>query len=177
VGDEVVVSFMDGDPDRPFVTGSLYNSMNTPPWSLPANKTQSGFLTRSLKGDGGTANFFRFEDKPGGEQVLMHAERNMDTEIEADETHSVGNNRTITVGGTHHEVIKKDTVMQVQEGAFTLQVDQKFIQISAKEHIILKVGNSSIVLTPQGIELQGDVIVTTSTGQTTITGKSVQINE
>lgn len=177
VGDEVVVSFMDGNPDRPVVTGSLYNSMNTPPWPLPANKTQSGFLTRSLKGDGGTANFFRFEDKPGQEQVSLHAERNMDTEIEVDEAHTVGNNRRITVGGTHTEVIKQDAVVKVEEGSFTLEVDQRFIQTSASQYIILKVGNSSIVLTPEGIKLQGDVIVTTSTGQTTITGKSVQIND
>ena len=158
VGDEVVVVFLDGNPDRPLIMGSLYNSKNTPPWSLPANKTQSGFLTRSMKGDGGTANFFRFEDKAGAEQVIMHAERNMDTEIEVDETHSVGSNRTITVGGTHTETIKKDTVMNVQEGSLTIQVDNQFIQVSAKQHIILQVGGSSITLTPDGIEIKGDAI-------------------
>jgi type VI secretion system secreted protein VgrG len=158
VGDEVVVAFLDGDPDRPLVMGSLYNSQNTPPWSLPANKTQSGFLTRSMKGDGGTANFFRFEDKSGAEQIIMHAERNMDTEIEVDETHNVGSNRTITVGGTHTETIKKDTVMNVQEGSLTIQVDNQFIQVSAKQHIILQVGGSSIKLTPEGIEIKGDAI-------------------
>ena len=158
VGDEVVVVFLDGNPDRPLVMGSLYNSQNTPPWSLPANKTQSGFLTRSMKGDGGTANFFRFEDKAGAEQIIMHAERNMDTEIEVDETHSVGSNRTITVGGTHTETIKKDTVMNVQEGSLTIQVDNQFIQVNAKQHIILQVGGSSIKLTPEGIEIKGDAI-------------------
>jgi type VI secretion system secreted protein VgrG len=157
--------------------GSLYNSNNTPPWSLPANKTQSGFLTRSMKGDGATANFFRFEDKAGAEQIIMHAERNMDTEIELDETHDVGNNRTITVGGTHTEQIKKDTVVQVTEGSYTLQVDNQFVQVSANEHIILKVGDSSITLTPQGIEIKGKVIVTTSTDTTQITGAAVRIND
>ncbi|WP_263226219.1 type VI secretion system Vgr family protein [Pseudomonas alabamensis] len=177
VGDEVVVVFLDGNPDRPLIMGSLYNSNNTPPWSLPANKTQSGFLTRSMKGDGATANFFRFEDKAGAEQIIMHAERNMDTEIELDETHDVGNNRTITVGGTHTEQIKKDTVVQVTEGSYTLQVDNQFVQVSANEHIILKVGDSSITLTPQGIEIKGKVIVTTSTDTTQITGAAVRIND
>ncbi|AMA45722.1 type VI secretion system Vgr family protein [Pseudomonas alabamensis] len=177
VGDEVVVVFLDGNPDRPLIMGSLYNSNNTPPWSLPANKTQSGFLTRSMKGDGATANFFRFEDKAGAEQIIMHAERNMDTEIELDETHDVGNNRTITVGGTHTEQIKKDTVVQVTEGSYTLQVDNQFVQVSANEHIILKVGDSSITLTPQGIEIKGKVIVTTSTDTTQITGGAVRIND
>ncbi|MBA1190306.1 type VI secretion system tip protein VgrG [Pseudomonas entomophila] len=177
VGDEVVVVFLDGNPDRPLIMGSLYNSNNTPPWSLPANKTQSGFLTRSMKGDGATANFFRFEDKAGAEQIIMHAERNMDTEIELDETHDVGNNRTITVGGTHTEQIKKDTVVQVTEGSYTLQVDNQFIQVSANEHIILKVGDSSITMTPEGIEIKGKVIVTTSTDTTQITGAAVRIND
>jgi type VI secretion system secreted protein VgrG len=177
VGDEVVVVFLDGNPDRPLVMGSLYNSQNTPPWSLPANKTQSGFLTRSMKGDGGTANFFRFEDKSGAEQIIMHAERNMDTEIEVDETHSVGSNRTIKVGGTHTETIKKDTVMNVQEGSLTIQVDNQFIQVSAKQHIILQVGDSSITLTPDGIEIKGKAITTTSTGTTQITGSEVRVND
>ncbi|WP_419710212.1 type VI secretion system tip protein TssI/VgrG [Pseudomonas sp. NFX224] len=177
VGDEVVVAFLDGDPDRPLVMGSLYNSQNTPPWSLPANKTQSGFLTRSMKGDGGTANFFRFEDKAGAEQIIMHAERNMDTEIEVDEIHSVGSNRTITVGGTHTETIKKDTVMNVQEGSLTIQVDNQFIQVSANQHIILQVGDSSITLTPDGIEIKGKAITTTSTGTTQITGSEVRVND
>jgi type VI secretion system secreted protein VgrG len=177
VGDEVVIVFLDGNPDRPLVMGSLYNSQNTPPWSLPANKTQSGFLTRSTKGDGGTANFFRFEDKAGAEQIIMHAERNLDTEIEVDESHSVGSNRTITVGGTHTETIKKDTVMNVQEGSLTIQVDNQFIQVNAKQHIILQVGDSSITLTPDGIEIKGKAISTVSSGTTQITGAEVRVND
>jgi len=153
VGDEVVVVFLDGNPDRPLIMGSLYNSTNTPPWALPANKTQSGFLTRSMKGDGGTANFFRFEDKAGAEQIIMHAERNMDTEIELDERHEVGNNRVIKVGGTHHEVIKQDTVVNVTNGSYTLKVDNNLIQVSAMESILLEVGTSKITIKPDKITL------------------------
>jgi type VI secretion system secreted protein VgrG len=62
------------------------------------------------------------------------------------------------VGGTHTETIKKDTVMNVQEGSLTIQVDNQFIQVNAKQHIILQVGGSSITLTPDGIEIKGDAI-------------------
>ena len=176
IGDEVVVVFLDGNPDRPLIMGSLYNSTNTPPWSLPANKTQSGFLTRSMKGDGGTANFFRFEDKAGAEQIIMHAERNMDTEIELDETHEVGNSRVIKVGGTHSEVIKKDTLVNVTEGSYTLKVDNNLIQVSAMESILLEVGTSKITIKPNKITIEADSIDILGKN-TFVKGDRVDINE
>jgi len=177
VGDEVVVSFLDGNPDRPLVTGSLYNSRNTPPWSLPENKTQSGFLTRSTKSGAANANFLRFEDKQGSEQILIHAERCLDTEIEQDETHSVGANRNVTVEGSQTHVIKRDTLLNVQEGSLTIVADTQHIQIAAKQHIVLQVGGSSITLTPDAILINSDTIQIKSTGTTFVQGGQVQINE
>ena len=83
VGDEVVVDFLNGDPDEPIVTGRVFNGEKMPPWGLPGSATQSGLLSRSSPG--GTtdhANAFRFEDKKGAEQLWMHAERNFDAETE-----------------------------------------------------------------------------------------------
>jgi len=177
VGDEVVVHFLDGQPDRPLVIASVYNSRNTPPWSLPANKTQSGLLTRSIKGNGSTANFLRFEDKAGAEQIMVHAERNMDTEIERDETHEVGNDRSIIVGGSHTEAIRKDTLVNVQEGSYTLQVDNQFIQISARKHIVLAVGGSTLTMTPNSIDLSAELINVTSTSTMQINGAPVRVND
>src|SRR5262249_46609799 len=75
IGQEVVVDFLEGDPDQPIVVGSVYNAQQMPPFALPANKTQSGIQTRSSLGGGG-ANFnqIRFEDKAGSEQLHIHAE-------------------------------------------------------------------------------------------------------
>lgn len=99
IGQEVVVDFLEGDPDQPLITGRVYNATQMPPWELPANATQSGVLTRSSKGGNyGTANAIRFEDKQGAEQLWIHAEKNQDIEVENDETHSVGHDRTKTVG-------------------------------------------------------------------------------
>lgn len=91
---EVVVDFIEGDPDRPIVTGCVYNDKNPPPW-LPDQPTQSGILTRSTKsGTAANANAIRFDDKKGSEQLWIHAEKNQDIEVENDETHSVGHDRT-----------------------------------------------------------------------------------
>ncbi len=176
VGDEVVVSFLDGNPDRPLVTGSLYNSQNQPPWSLPQNKTQSGFLTRSTQSGAAAANFIRFEDKQGAEQVMIHAERFMDTEVELDETHTVGNNRTLAVGGNYIETIKQDALIHVEQGAYTLVVEKKHIQIQANTCITLQVGGTSLTLTPDAITLKANTIVSESQGETRIEGNPIKLN-
>lgn len=177
VGDEVVVSFLEGNPDRPLVTGSLYNSQNMPPWSLPQNKTQSGLLTRSTKSGSGAANFIRFEDKQGAEQLLVHAERFMDTEVELNETHSVGNNRSIAVGGSQCETVQHDAQVNIMQGAYTLAVAQKHIEIQANTHLTLRVGNSSLTLTPQAIVLKADTIHSESLGETRIVGQPIKLND
>jgi type VI secretion system secreted protein VgrG len=104
MGQEVVVEFLEGDPDRPIITGRIYNADQTPPYALPGNKTQSGVKSRSSKG-GGSANFneIRFEDMKGSEQVYIHAEKNQDNVVENDETTQVGHDRTENVG--HDEKI------------------------------------------------------------------------
>jgi type VI secretion system secreted protein VgrG len=98
VGQEVIVDFIGGEPDRPIITGRVYNSDQMPPWELPANATASGILTRSSTGGAANqANMLRFEDRTGAEQILLHAERNLDVEVEADETRDVGGNRTSVI--------------------------------------------------------------------------------
>src|SRR6202035_2314995 len=104
IGQEVVVDFLEGDPDQPLITGRVYNAAEMPPYALPANQTQSGVKSRSSKG-GSADNFneIRFEDKKGSEQVYIHAEKNQDIVVENDETQSIGHDRTETVG--HDETI------------------------------------------------------------------------
>jgi len=109
IGQEVIVSFLEGDPDRPIVTGRVYNGDNKAPYDLPANKTQSGIKTRSSK-DGAAANFneIRFEDKKGSEQLFIHAEKSQDIEVEKDETHWVGHDRTKTIDNDETTHVKHD---------------------------------------------------------------------
>jgi type VI secretion system secreted protein VgrG len=103
IGQEVIVTFLEGDPDRPIITGRVYNGDSMPPYGLPDNATQSGIKTRSSKG-GGDANFneIRFEDLKGAEQLYIHAEKNQDGVVENDQTHWVGHDRTKTI--SHDEM-------------------------------------------------------------------------
>ena len=115
VKDEVVIQFLNGDPDNPVITGSVYNGVNSPPYALPANKTRSGLLTRSsLGGSAQNANELRFEDKKGSEQVYLHAEMDMDTSIEHDRRISVGNNDSLIVTGKQTEQVGGDYNGQIQ---------------------------------------------------------------
>ena len=155
IGSEVVVQFLQGNPDRPLVTGQLYNQRHMPPWDLPANKTMSGILTRSCKGGtAANANALRFEDKKGAEQVWLQAERNMDTHVEQNDSQTVGNDRTIKVNGHHTETIVKN---------MTLAIDG-FLSETIQKDMSTKVTDGK-----QDTTVKGDISVTSSAGAITLT--------
>ena len=99
MGHEVIVDFLEGDPDQPIITGRVYNADNMPPYGLPDNKTQSGIKSRSTK-EGTPDNFneIRFEDKKGSEDMYIHAEKNQTIMVENDKSETVGNNNTESIG-------------------------------------------------------------------------------
>jgi type VI secretion system secreted protein VgrG len=108
IGDEVVVEFLEGNPDRPLITGRVYNADNMPPYALPAQATVSGIKTRSSKGGQvGNANELRFDDKKGSEYVLLQAEK--------DHLRTIKNDSFDTIGGNHDATVTKNLTLSVGE--------------------------------------------------------------
>ncbi|BCJ09544.1 type VI secretion system protein VgrG [Pseudomonas sp. RtIB026] len=157
IGQEVIVSFLEGDPDRPIITGRVYNAEQTVPYDLPGGATQSGMKSRSSKG-GSPANFneIRMEDKKGAEQLYVHAERNMDTVVEQSETLSVGINRNQTVGMLETITIGQDRIRAVRRDDMLLVGASKTDSVSTSylievgENLRLVCGKSVIELNASG---------------------------
>jgi type VI secretion system secreted protein VgrG len=111
---EVVVDFLEGDPDRPIIVGSVYNGNNMPPYELPDNRTQSTVKSRSSKG-GGTDNFneIRFEDKMGSEEVYFQAEKDLNSLVKNDETRTVKHDRKVTIENDDSKDVTHDLKLTV----------------------------------------------------------------
>ena len=120
VGQEVIVEFLDGDPDRPIVTGCVYNGDQMPTYDLPANKTQSGTKSRSSK-EAGASNFneLRFEDKKGNEMLSIQAEKDLERLVKNNESDEVGNDRERKVGQNETIQIGKNRTLQVGDNQET----------------------------------------------------------
>jgi len=237
IGQEVMVQFLEGDPDRPVVTGCLYNADMMPPYGLPANMTQSGIKTRSTK-DGTDENFneLRFEDKKGEEEIYVHAERDFSRVVENNDTLKVGfdkmedgnqtidiyNDRTVTLDqgndtlqvktgdrtvlidtgnsnltigtGDRTEDVKGNDSLTIRDGNHTttvqsgndalvvsrgdhsVKVNAGKSTIEAANEIELKVGGSSIKITPDKITLSAmNIEITGTTGATLDGGLKVDV--
>jgi type VI secretion system secreted protein VgrG len=188
VGTEVLVAFMDGDPDRPVVIGQVHNGAQTPPLSLPEQKTRTGLRTRSSPG-GGEQDFSElwFDDKAGQELVFLHAQKDLTTEVEHDATTTIDNNRAVTIkaGNDKLEVQQGNRSVDVPLGNHTITsrtgdisvtTQAGAISLEAGTSITLKVGPSSITLTPSGVEIKGLTVKVEGQMLTSLKGTITQID-
>lgn len=118
IGQEVIVDFLEGNPDRPIIIGRVYDGMNRPPYNLPAEKTKSTLKSNSSPGGNGF-NELRFEDKKGQEQVFIHAQRNQDVRVKNSHFESVGNEHHLSVGKHRFEFIKENDHKVVEGESLT----------------------------------------------------------
>ena len=157
IGQEVLVDFKNGDPDLPIIVGRTYNQDTMSPWGLPGAATQSGFYSHTIGGGPTNANALRFEDKPGGEEVWLHAEKDQRIEVNNNESHWVGNNRLKVIDKTETAIIGEERSLTVQMDDTSLAGQNKTIQavqnlrLAAGDSIILSCGNTILQMTSDGI--------------------------
>lgn len=161
IGMEVMVTFLDGDPDRPAITGCVYNAQTMPPYTLPDEKTKSTIKTDSSKGGGGF-NELRFEDKKGEEQIFIHAQKDQDIRVVNDVKETILNNRHLIIEREQFEEVKKDKHLKVR-GDHNEKVDGS-ISIHAGLDLEEKAGTKFAVDAGTEIHLKSGTNVTIETG-------------
>jgi type VI secretion system secreted protein VgrG len=187
IGHEVIVDFLEGDPDQPIIVGRVYNGVNVPPYKLPENKTQSGVKSRSsLQGTPENFNEIRFEDKKGSEEFFMQAEKTMTIKVKGSESHSVGGGQSVSVGGNQTTKIKKDHNVEVTEGGYNIDVKKKqmFIDVpEAQFHVhgkkIWHIAEEEFTADVHGNTIRMDTSSVSITGKSKITltcgGSSIEL--
>ncbi|PBP81250.1 type VI secretion system tip protein TssI/VgrG [Pseudomonas syringae] len=161
IGMEVLVTFLEGDPDQPLISGCLYHKENVVPYDLPANKTRSTFKSLSSPGGGGF-NELRIEDKKGQEQIFLHAQRDWDENVENDQKIRVGNER--------HDTVEQNSYSEFKaEEHHTVYADRKVegraddhLTVGANQHV--KVGTGQFIEAGQEIHLSSGVKVVLEAG-------------
>ena len=191
VGMEVVVAFLEGDPDKPLITGCVYNGENNTPYGLPREKTKSTLKTNSSPTTGGY-NELRFEDAAGEEQVYLQAERNHDVLVKNDQSITVLRNRTKTVEGHERNAITFDRVTRVQGNeakevqgnqdvevhgvsGHTMHVDRNYL-LTADDTLSLVCGGSRVDMTPASVTVTSATVNVFGSKLVDIRGGLVKIN-
>ncbi|MDE2390934.1 MAG: type VI secretion system tip protein VgrG [Rhodospirillales bacterium] len=176
IGMEVVVAFLEGDVNRPVVVGCLFNGNNKPVFAA-AEKNKSGLRTRSTM-QGGTANFseFSIDDTKGSEAVYLHAEKDLNIEVENNRSVTVTKDETVKIDGKKTDTVKGDYATTVSQGNESLTVSQGTITHSAAQSITLKVGGNSIKIDTSSITLTvGGSTVKLTDSEVDVTGIQVKV--
>jgi len=183
INQEVLVEYVEGDVDRPIITGRVYNSQHKPPYDLPANKTQSGWKSQTLEGGSDNFNELRFEDKKGSEHVYLQAEKDLKALVKNDETRDVQHDRTTTIknhdtrtvseGNDTHTVTKGNQTVTVKKGDQTIKVEtgKQTVTIKDNQTITVESGNRDVKVDTGNDSLKvakGNLAVDVSMGNITI---------
>ncbi|EAN1716281.1 type VI secretion system tip protein VgrG [Salmonella enterica] len=183
IGQEVLVDFKNGDPDLPIIVGRTYNQDTMPPWGLPGMASQSGIFSHSLYGGPTNGNMLRFDDKTGAEEVKFHAEKDLNTTVKNNETHTVMVDRTKTIIKNETNSIGEDrnTTVTKNDGlsvklAQTINIGTTY-RLDVGDQFTLRCGNAALVLHKDGsIEFCGKQLMLHTSDVMQLIGKGIDMN-
>lgn len=183
IGQEVLVDFKNGDPDLPIIVGRTYNQDTMPPWGLPGMASQSGIFSHSLYGGPTNGNMLRFDDKTGAEEVKLHAEKDLNTTVKNNETHTVMVDRTKTIIKNETNSIGEDrnTTVTKNDGlsvklAQTINIGTTY-RLDVGDQFTLRCGNAALVLHKDGsIEFCGKQLMLHTSDVMQLIGKGIDMN-
>ncbi|EBW7778462.1 TPA: type VI secretion system Vgr family protein [Salmonella enterica subsp. enterica serovar Saintpaul] len=183
IGQEVLVDFKNGDPDLPIIVGRTYNQDTMPPWGLPGMASQSGIFSHSLYGGPTNGNMLRFDDKTGAEEVKFHAEKDLNTTVKNNETHTVMVDRTKTIIKNETNSIGEDrnTTVTKNDGlsvklAQTINIGTTY-RLDVGDQFTLRCGNAALVLHKDGsIEFCGKQLMLHTSDVMQLIGKCIDMN-
>ncbi|HFY1642058.1 TPA: type VI secretion system Vgr family protein [Salmonella enterica subsp. enterica serovar Typhimurium] len=183
IGQEVLVDFKNGDPDLPIIVGRTYNQDTMPPWGLPGMASQSGIFSHSLYGGPTNGNMLRFDDKTGAEEVKFHAEKDLNTTVKNNETHTVMVDRTKTIIKNETNSIGEDrnTTVTKNDGlsvklAQTINIGTTY-RLDVGDQFMLRCGNAALVLHKDGsIEFCGKQLMLHTSDVMQLIGKGIDMN-
>ncbi|EAS0295924.1 type VI secretion system tip protein VgrG [Salmonella enterica subsp. enterica serovar Newport] len=183
IGQEVLVDFKNGDPDLPIIVGRTYNQDTMPPWGLPGMALQSGIFSHSLYGGPTNGNMLRFDDKTGAEEVKFHAEKDLNTTVKNNETHTVMVDRTKTIIKNETNSIGEDrnTTVTKNDGlsvklAQTINIGTTY-RLDVGDQFTLRCGNAALVLHKDGsIEFCGKQLMLHTSDVMQLIGKGIDMN-
>lgn len=183
IGQEVLVDFKNGDPDLPIIVGRTYNQDTMPPWGLPGMASQSGIFSHSLYGGPTNGNMLRFDDKTGAEEVKFHAEKDLNTTVKNNETHTVMVDRTKTIIKNETNSIGEDrnTTVTKNDGlsvklAQTINIGTTY-RLDVGDQFTLRCGNAALVLHKDGsIEFCSKQLMLHTSDVMQLIGKGIDMN-
>jgi type VI secretion system secreted protein VgrG len=166
INQEVIVEFLDGDPDQPIVTGCVYNSDNMPPYKPIAEKTKSTIKSNSSKGGGGF-NELRFEDKKGAEQIYVHGQKDIDVVIK--------NERRESIGADQHLTVAKSRAESVGDSDHLTVAKQKVQEVGGDYHLKVKGGHNEDTGAAHGLKVGTDLVLDAGKTITGVAGQEIYL--
>lgn len=166
IGQEVIVSFLDNNPDKPIILGCVYNGQN----DVPFDKHSTGIRTKPYYKSNVKSNELVFNDSCNNELITLNAKKNLNLNVENDKSETIHNNATLQVNNSQTETVAKNLKTSIMEGKYRINVVERCLTCVAKTQVMFKVGESEITIAPNHISINSPSIKINGTSKLNLNG-------